>query len=1041
MKIKLTSTSMVTRGGLQRVEVDYSAEKVFHLNLMLLDSDKTIAKDIPLHLSSGNGRTHFFIQPMNENGCLTVKCLDRQGDEIYSTKLNYKKPLERTVYVMVSSHTDIGLHNSQYIQRKNSSIFLDKAAELCDNTADRDMLDRYRYTVEGTWFWNNYGADRGTDAAKALINKYISNGDIGICTGIAGNHTQTYGLEEMCRSAYEKKRLYEAWGIESHTMSMIDNNGMSMSLIEPYTEAGYKNIIFSPNHWNPLPSSIWKTDTAKNGYLWNSDAGGGGSRIEIRYASEMPMVFYWEDRNKNRMLVWGSPEYGHGSAAFGFYPQGNKPLPEIEDAMARQLPLLDEKYPYEVWLTVCYSDDQPPSIELTNTIKNWNSKWKWPKVRTLGDPDKPFDILREKHSDIIPVLSGDITGGWYQHPISTPELLSQKFAADRNLPNAEKWAVIASLSDSAYEYPAEDFRRAFDHLLFNDEHSYGTSGYQGRRVYETWIQHRDWIDKAEHTATFETERALQSLASKIACDEECYVYFNPTLLWREELAEQTDGQLVINVPPLGYRKVPKSEFKPQTPIIKHCDEPPAIENSYYKLRFSVDGSLSSIFDKDLNRELLDPNCKFGANGLIYTNDNHKSFFTTEKADFTVEVSEYKTVVTVRTSIKHLGADITQIFTLPSYEKRLDVDNRLEGVKDMINTNRYYRYLYCAFPFNVENAKLLCHLNGSVAEYGKDITGHGTDVYMAANEWCCAENDEFGVGLVMVDSTLVEFGEIHPDKTDFGNLKDGSQMFVYLANDWLQMHCPGGSHLNYQFRFSITSYSVNHREVSLENLAERIVNPLCCLSVPMQYGCFSQDSFSFAEINTDMRLLTLKVADDGNGIIARFYGKDKPLGNVSLLGERMNVNRNTVDEMPYTAGENDGFITYRIGKEQISLKEKNTEATFTDDKKPLPIGAFYTGLISAPRAARGENDGQLYLLWGASREENLSHYKLFRGEVADFTADSTTHIADILPEDYVVSRYVDTNLKAHTEYFYRVCAVNKNGVCGEMSGVFSAITKE
>ena len=130
-----------------------------------------------------------------------------------------------------------------------------------------------------------------------------------------------------------------------------------------------------------------------------------------------------------------------------------------------------------------------------------------------------------------------------------------------------------------------------------------------------------------------------------------------------------------------------------------------------------------------------------------------------------------------------------------------------------------------------------------------------------------------------------------------------------------------------------------------------------------------------------------------------------------------------------------------GKKLSALGMGCMRLPVTDDKKPLPIGAFYTGLISAPRAARGENDGQLYLLWGASREENLSHYKLFRGEVADFTADSTTHIADILPEDYVVSRYVDTNLKAHTEYFYRVCAVNKNGVCGEMSGVFSAITKE
>ena len=109
-------------------------------------------------------------------------------------------------------------------------------------------------------------------------------------------------------------------------MTMIDNNGMSMSLIGPYSEAGYKNIIFSPNQWNPLPSTIWKTDTTKNGYKWNSDAGGGGARIDIRYASEMPMVFFWEDENKNRLLVWGAPQYHNGCAAFGFYSKGNKSI-------------------------------------------------------------------------------------------------------------------------------------------------------------------------------------------------------------------------------------------------------------------------------------------------------------------------------------------------------------------------------------------------------------------------------------------------------------------------------------------------------------------------------------------------------------------------------------------------------------------------------------------------------------------------------------------------------------------------------------------
>ena len=547
---------------------------------------------------------------------------------------------------MISSHTDIGLHNSQYIQRKNGSDFIDKAAELIDYTKNRDVLDRYRYTIEGTWVFNNYLADKGNDAAKLLVNKYIKKGSIGVCAGVAGNHTQVFGLEEMCRSAYEKRRLFDNFNITSETMAMIDNNGISMSLIGPYTQAGYKNIIFSPNHWNPIPSTIWKTDTSKNGYLWNCDAGGGGSRIDIRYASEMPMVFFWEDKDKNRLLVWGAPEYGHGSAAFGFYPEGTKPLNEVEDAMAKQLPLIDEKYPFEVWLNVCYYDDQTPNMDLTNTIKEWNSKWQWPKVRTLGNPDAFFNILREKHKKQIPVLSGDITGGWYQHPISAAELLAEKFNADRNIPTAEKWSVIASLLNDEYQYPAEDFRRAWDYLLYNDEHSYGVSGYKGRRVYETWMQHRDWIDKAKSIAKVETKNALESVAENINSDSDSYLVFNPTLLDRQELIEQKEGFANVLVPSFGFCRISKNELKAYK--IKNIDltSPPTIENNFYKVVFFENGSIKSIFDKELNREILDQNNNYHANEIIYTKDNHKSFSALKKVSFKLEKTDYKTVVIV-----------------------------------------------------------------------------------------------------------------------------------------------------------------------------------------------------------------------------------------------------------------------------------------------------------------------------------------------------------------------------------------------------------
>ena len=1036
-KFQVRAASMVTKDGKQRIDIDYICSAPAHMLLDVYREDVRIVENAKLALDSGAGKAVCLLPAQQENFEALWILKGRAGNVLAKTQALWEKPLERTFYVMISSHTDIGLHNSQYIQRHNSIRFLDMAKGLCDETEHLDENDRYRYIMEGTWFWNNYGADKGDAAARDVVENYIRKDKLGVCCGVAGNHTQVFGLEEMCRATYEKKRLQDNWSISSETMTMIDNNGMTAGMIQPYAEAGVKNIIFAPNQWNPLPSTIWRQDATKNAPIWNTDAGGGGARIDVRYASELPMVFFWEDKKGNRILVWASTQYAHGAAAFGMYPCkkfNSATVPIMEDSMAAQLPELDRKYPYDIWFVCCYNDDQEPEMELTKSIRAWNEKWQWPKLTTLADPDLPFRHMREKYGDKIPVLRGDITGGWYQHPVATPELLAQKFAVDRLLPTAEKWATVAGVLDENYRYPAEDFRRAWDHLLYNDEHSYGTSGYQGRRVYETWMQHRDWINKAERTARQECDAALQVIASHIPAEGERTVAFNPAAQEREEFLP---GCGAVCLPPMGYRVVKRQ--KEAAPVVTPCARPPVLENRYYQLTFGENGSIASIFDKELNRELLDRENPYRANEPVYTRDNHKTFAVPERAVFTLVFQEGKTTVTVTTKIPALGAEIHQTVTLPENEKRIELDNRFYRVKDMVNKNRYYRYLYYAFPFAVENARRYCHLNGTVAEYGVDITGHGTDVYMAVNEWCCAENGDFGVALMMLDSQLVEFDHIHPDKTDFGEPGDGSQMFAYVANDWLQLHTPGGSHLDYQFRYAITSYSGDYRSAAVPQMAERFANPVQTVKIHKQAGTLNPVAHSF--LQTDgQRLIDLKRADDGRGIIARLYGGEGVIR--TDLGKDIRCKRVNIDESDWRSTEDKTvFATYRLGADTLSLTSRPAEVPTGKDGAPAPIGSIYTGLITEPCAAPGENPGHLYLLWGQSGEEDLSHYRLYRSETSGFTPDESTFIADVQPEEYRVGRYEDVDLKEHTCYYYKVQAVNKAGQRSEMSPEFSAFTKE
>lgn len=1043
---KISPVSMVTKENKQKIDITCESAYDAHVFLNIYDGKTPLYEKIPLAIRSGKSRSSVFLTPPKEEISVKWELVTKDSELFAETVCVWTKPREWTFYAMVSSHTDIGLHNSQYIQRYNSEKFLDMAMKSCDETEKLEEENQYRYVMEGTWFWNNYPSDRGKENAEKVINEYVKKGKIGICGGVAGNHTQVYGMEELCRSAYGRKKLETDWGVKTKTLSMIDNNGLSWAIVEPYVKSGFENIIFAPNQWNPLLPVSSRPNTYVEDWIWNTNAGGGGSRVDVRYDSRLPMVFYWEAKNKkDKLLVWCSTQYAYGGRVFGISSDdrnnyGYEAIMNMEDRFSDMLPKLEERYPFNVWLFANYGDDQEPSLGFQKIIASWNEKWKWPKIKMVGNIDEPFDIIRKNFDSEIPVLSGELTGGWYQHPLSAPELLAEKFSVDRALPTAEKLTTLACLLDKNQKYPKEEFRHAWEQLLYNDEHSYGTSGYSGRKVFETWAQHRDWIEKSKAAAQKYINSSMKSIVSHLSIAEDSIVVFNPTAYKRNELLMHNEFKtLVCDIPPFGYKTVKLSDIRCETTEVK-TKNPPIVETKFYKAEFAENGSMKSIYDKELERELLNKKAQINANEFVYTNDNHKSFTKPPKANFSINENEHEIAVVSTTFDDASKAEIIQCVKLLKFEKRIEIDNEIRHISDMFNNNRYYRYAYYAFPFKVEGGRRYCNINGGTAEYAKDITGHGTDTYMSANEWCCVENDEFGVALFQADSQIVEFDRIHSDKADFGDAGEGSEIYVYLANDWLQMHVSDGEQLNFRFRYAITSYEGGFSAAEIPKKAELFVNPIVTCAVKPHIGEINSESGSFIKTNKELRFLNLKMAEDGNGIIARFFGDTKDFDFSLNIPQKYAIKECAVTEDECLLGSNTGFSTYRIYGDDIIISEYIEKQNYEPDT-PLPIGVQYTGLISQPRASCGEKSGQLYLLWGKNTESDLSHYELYRSEKEDFNADESTFIAKVEPREYCVEGYEDLNLKEHTRYYYKVCAVNNKGKRGALSNTFSGLTRK
>ena len=885
---------------------------------------------------------------------------------------------EWRIFAVKATHTDIGLHNSQYIQRHGSVVRMDAASRLVADDPDDSDPAAFRYVAEGAWFWGNYPQDRGEDKARAIVANEMARGRIDVGVTCAGNHTHLYGFEELCRSIYTKRELETRWGVRTKTMLMTDNPGMSWSIVGPYSEAGVENVLFSPNQWNPHPSTIWRRDESKVGWQWNPDAAGGGNRIDVRYDSALPMVFWWEGaEGRGRMLVWCSTQYDKGGSAFGIRTSSGRsvlPLDKMEPVMARQLAKMDARCPYDVWLFSDYADDEFPSRIQSDLFKRWNAKWKWPELHTVGRLDEPFEMLKSRWGDKMPVLRGEMTSGWLQHAACTPELLARKFAADRALPLAEALSSVAAIAKGA-EYPREDLGRAWDALVWNDEHSYGTSGYKGRRVFETWMQHRDWIERAETVASNELARAVAALGAEPARAEP------------ERLVLCADG---------------------------------ATENEWYRV-VATNGVLHSIYDKELGRELLEG----PANEFRYTRDNHRTWERDPAAALTGD-----------------AAGMSQRAWLAADEKKIVVETSFAHARDLFNKSRYNRFGYLAFPFAVPQFKFAAQLNGPVIDPVRDQSGFATDAYVGARDWCAVENGEFGVALVQADSCLVEFGAIHPDKTCYGGPIKSSGLYSYLFTDWLQMHNPDGESFNPRFRYAITSYAGNWKNAHIPAFAARAVAGMGGRRTPTDalrpwISCDAPGveliSLKAAEDGrgwiarfreTDERPAGVAVRQslfaDARFTLCTVTERDvKPLGGFAFdlppFGyATVRIEGKGAPAVKFRPSTFDGPCAYTglITRPRAGHGEKN--------------GQMY--VLWGVNAAKGFDHDELHR---SERADFTCGPDTF---VAKVVNEAPGGVA------YRVMRHEDLGLKHHARYWYRVVPVFKDGRKGEASPAFCGITR-
>ena len=952
--------------------------------------------------------------------------LDAEGRVRAEDRMRWTPPRRWKLYVLKSAHIDIGLHSEPYFQRDLTVRLTEEAMRLCDQTADWPEPSRFRYTLEHMWWFLNFAADREPPEVDRLVRDYLRTGRIGIGAGHSGNHTQEFGVEELCRSAYNSRREARVrWGLDLQCALFSDINGLSWPMADVYADAGIRYVGFYPNPWR-------------------------GS-VNLNNETGVPAeLFYWEGPSgRGRLLVWASLHYT-GGPRFGIT---RKASPEtMKKPLASALRALEAKWPYDVWLVPWYEDNEEPSLQLAELARQWNSQWRWPEVHTVADPAEVFRQVEERFRDQIPVRRGDITPSWAQHPVSTPEYLGRKRAADHLLTSAEKLATIARLVQPNFIYPTIQFRRAWNSLIQSDEHGYGVSSYRGKKVYVTWAHKRHWIDHAYETAQAESERALAALASAIPVDSPpVVVVFNPLLQDRTEVAAvrvpeglrigqvtplgrseplpaELDGQVLrfvaSEVPGLGYKVFRLLEGPPLSCQREETAEPPVLENRFYRLRFAPNGSIASLFDKELQRELVDQEAPYRLNEFVFTWDDHRSFARPERAGFLIEKTSLCQRIIARSVEPRSKAQICQTVVLYDHEKRIDIDNRLEHVAGIFEYPRYAAYGYYAFPFAVPGGRFRAHLNGCVVEPGQDQCPIGVRDWLAVQDWVDVANEEFGITLAQRESHLVEFGAICTNRNSHDYLPMHSHIYSYLFNNWYQngwAAWPGPGHVRLRYQYAIQSHRGDARTGKAGRFGARFAYPL--LAAPVlrsQMGTLPPKQHGFASLQApNVELGTLKLSESpGQGIVARVMETEGlPVAKTALRLAWPQWNqavRCSVVEEDMT----------ELSAGQIELKPfEIATIRFYTQQPPLPAPKVHAVAI---------NDQAIRITW--TSVPGSAQYHIFRStrpevssELWDFVAATTQ------------TEYLDSYLEPGSRWFYRVAAVSAVNQQGALSAVSEART--
>jgi hypothetical protein len=815
---------------------------------------------------------------------------------LLSSELN--RPVEVTltgqrkwsIYVVPHTHLDVGYTDYQGKIAETQARVLSQADELIKAHPD------FRFSMDGSWNLQQLLNTRPKAKQEEILN-LIRSGKMAMPAQNCNLLTGYASLETLYRSLYASKELAERYGLPFEYANITDVPTYSGSYPSVLASSGVKYWVAASNN-DRAPIFFYDH--------WNEKS-----------------PFWWVGPDGKKVLFWYSRHYMQVQTLFGLPPQLN--------AVRESLPIYLQAYSnpsYKPDVALIYGTQVENTDLFPSTATfadDWNKLYAYPKLiySTFSDF---FHYLEQHYGYQFETFKGD-GGGYWEDGIGSDAYYVQEDRENQNRAlSAEILSTAAHTVDPNLNPPKGLFADIWQNIILFAEHTWASYNSVSQPDHDETVKQlrvkHDRADRAALEINDVMNRSMSQLANNIHIPENTLVVFN-SLNWKRDLVVETDlfehpkvtdlatqkavplevlyskekflhvRFLAKDVPGVGYKCFSIEYAKEGGPAELQRAHEDEVENTFYRIKVDeTTGSVSSIYDKQLQREIVDANSpyKFGQYLHVTGGDGETQMINPFPALPPGQLSIHaagsgKCLGVVKmpwgqsirlTSSSANTPHINTEILLFEHEKKIEF--RYEVQKDYTTQKEG---VYFAFPVAVSRPDFIYATQQQWVDPAHDLMKGGSLEWFNIQQWMAVRDPKLAVGIVPLDAPLASFGDINRGTWPGTFAPKSGTIFSYAMNNYWHTNYRAGQGGDFTFRYTLTSAPQLDggalTKLGFEEMRPAELNYVVSQDKPGNPPRpLPGEGANFLDISGDVALITWKEAENGEGTILRLQEiSDKP----------------------------------------------------------------------------------------------------------------------------------------------------------------------